>query len=133
MSDLFSFACLRAGALFCGRAQSRTISGKAPHPTTRLSGGRTLNSGFQQRVSFPEQRIIRQRLMHSRLLLISTSKSISEIGNECTFPNTSHFIKLFKKEYQMTPATYRHKHLTSLVPEPALNETAEAAEMREAL
>ena len=76
---------------------------------------------------------IRQRLMHSRLLLISTSKSISEIGNECTFPNTSHFIKLFKKEYQMTPATYRHKHLTSLVPEPALNETAEAAEMREAL
>ena len=60
VSDLFSFACLRAGALFCGRAQSRTISGKAPHPTTRLSGGRTLNSGFQQRVSFPEQRIIRQ-------------------------------------------------------------------------
>ena len=52
--------------------------------------------------------------MHSRLLLISTSKSISEIGNECTFPNTSHFIKLFKKEYQMTPATYRHRHLTAL-------------------
>lgn len=81
----------------------------------------------------PHKWYIRQRLMHSRLLLISTSKSISEIGNECTFPNTSHFIKLFKKEYQMTPATYRHKHLTSLVPEPALNETAEAAEMREAL
>ena len=78
-------------------------------------------------------KLTNQRLMHSRLLLISTSKSISEIGNECTFPNTSHFIKLFKKEYQMTPATYRHKHLTSLVPEPALNETAEAAEMREAL
>lgn len=51
--------------------------------------------------------------MHSRLLLISTSKSISEIGNECTFPNTSHFIKLFKKEYQMTPATYRHRHQNS--------------------
>ena len=81
----------------------------------------------------PHKWYIRQRLMHSRLLLISTSKSISEIGNECTFPNTSHFIKLFKKEYQMTPATYRHKHLTSLVPEPALNEAAEATEMREAL
>ena len=38
-TDLFSFACLRAGALFCGRAQSRTISGKAPHPTTRLQAG----------------------------------------------------------------------------------------------
>ena len=61
----------------------------------------------------PHKWFIRQRLMHSRLLLISTSKSISEIGNECAFPNTSHFIKLFKKEYQMTPAVYRHRHLAS--------------------
>lgn len=45
--------------------------------------------------------------MHSRLLLISTNKSISEIGMECNFPNTSHFIKLFKKQYGQTPATYR--------------------------
>lgn len=59
----------------------------------------------------PHKWYIRQRLMHSRLLLISTSKSISEIGVECTFPNTSHFIKLFKKEYQMTPAAYRSRHL----------------------
>lgn len=61
----------------------------------------------------PHKWFIRQRLMHSRLLLISTSKSISEIGIECTFPNTSHFIKLFKKEYQMTPAAYRHRHLAA--------------------
>ncbi len=65
----------------------------------------------------PHKWYIRQRLMHSRLLLISTSKSISEIGNACTFPNTSHFIKLFKKEYQMTPAAYRNRHITSLTPE----------------
>ena len=44
----------------------------------------------------PHKWFIRQRLMHSRLLLISTNKSISEIGNDCNFPNTSHFIKLFK-------------------------------------
>lgn len=62
----------------------------------------------------PHKWFIRQRLMHSRLLLISTSKSISEIGNECTFPNTSHFIKLFKKEYQSTPASYRNNHLALL-------------------
>ncbi|WP_308659404.1 AraC family transcriptional regulator [uncultured Alistipes sp.] len=61
----------------------------------------------------PHKWYIRQRLMHSRLLLISTSKSISEIGVECTFPNTSHFIKLFKKEYRMTPAAYRSRHLHS--------------------
>ncbi len=60
----------------------------------------------------PHRWFIRQRLMHSRLLLISTSKSISEIGIECTFPNTSHFIKLFKKEYQLTPASYRQRHLS---------------------
>ena len=59
----------------------------------------------------PHKWFIRQRLMHSRLLLISTNKSISEIGNECTFPNTSHFIKLFKKEYGMTPSHYRHRHM----------------------
>ncbi len=76
----------------------------------------------------PHKWYIRQRLMHSRLLLISTSKSISEIGNECTFPNTSHFIKLFKKEYQMTPATYRNRHLSTLA---ASDEAAEA--VREAL
>lgn len=57
----------------------------------------------------PHRWLIRQRLMHSRLLLISTNKSVSEIGNECNFPNTSHYIKLFKKEYGITPAVYRAK------------------------
>ncbi len=61
----------------------------------------------------PHRWFIRQRLMQSRLLHISTSKSISEIGIECTFPNTSHFIKLFKKEYGTTPAIYRHRHCGS--------------------
>lgn len=60
----------------------------------------------------PHKWLIRQRLMHSRLLLISTSRSIAEIGIDCNFPNTSHFIKLFKKEYGMTPAAYR-THLIS--------------------
>lgn len=63
----------------------------------------------------PHRWFIKQRLMQSRLLLISTSKSISEIGNECTFPNTSHFIKLFKKQYGTTPAIYRSKHSNELI------------------
>jgi len=81
----------------------------------------------------PHQWYIRQRLMHARLLLVSTSKSISEIGNECTFPNTSHFIKLFKKEYGTTPATYRSRHLASM-DRPVREMVPDAAEeMREAL
>lgn len=69
---------------------------------------------FRRHFEFPPHKwFIRQCLMHLRLLLISTSKSISEIGNECSFPNTSHFIKLFKNIYGMTPATYRSRHLKS--------------------
>ncbi|MBP3482743.1 MAG: helix-turn-helix transcriptional regulator [Alistipes sp.] len=67
----------------------------------------------RQFVMPPHKWYIRQRLMHSRLLLISTSKSVSEIGNECAFPNTSHFIKLFKKEYDLTPALYRSRYQTN--------------------
>lgn len=63
----------------------------------------------------PHRWFIQQRLIQSRLLLISTSKSISEIGIECTFPNTSHFIKLFKKQYGTTPAIYRSTHCNGLV------------------
>lgn len=58
----------------------------------------------------PHKWYVRQRLIHSRLLLISTNKSVSEIGHECTFPNTSHFIKLFKKEYSITPSLYRSRY-----------------------
>lgn len=66
---------------------------------------------FKKHFSAPPHRwFINQRLMHARLLLISTSKSISEIGIECGFPNTSHFIKLFKKNYDLTPAEYRRSH-----------------------
>lgn len=56
----------------------------------------------------PHKWLIKRRLIHSRLLLLSTNKSISEIGNACNFPNTSHYIKLFKKEYGLTPAAYRN-------------------------
>lgn len=59
----------------------------------------------------PHMWIVNQRLLQSRLLLVSTNKTISEIGNECSFPNTSHFIKLFKKEYGTTPADYRNSRV----------------------
>ncbi len=59
----------------------------------------------------PHQWFLRQRLSHARLLLISTRKSIAQIGEDCSFPNTSHFIKLFKRSYFETPASYRLHHL----------------------
>ncbi len=58
----------------------------------------------------PHRWLIRQRLMHARLLLISTGKPIAEIGTECSYLNTSHFIKLFKKEFSLTPSVYRNRY-----------------------
>lgn len=66
---------------------------------------------FKERFSVsPHKWITQQRLMHSRLLLISTDNPIADIGTECGFPNTSHFIKLFKKDYTVTPSAYRRSH-----------------------
>lgn len=56
----------------------------------------------------PHKWFLRQRLTHSRLLLVSTEKSIATIASECRFTNPSHYIKLFKQAYGQTPAAYRH-------------------------
>ena len=61
----------------------------------------------------PHRWVVRQRLMHARLLVVSTDKSTTQIGQECCMPNTSHFIKLFRLEFGMTPIEYRRKHKTS--------------------
>lgn len=55
----------------------------------------------------PHQWIIEQRLDRAKILLSSTSRTISEIGTECAFTNISHFIKLFKQRYDRTPASFR--------------------------
>jgi AraC-like DNA-binding protein len=62
----------------------------------------------------PHRWVVHQRLMNARLLLISTNKSIAQIGAECRFPNTSHFIKLFHKEFGMTPAVYRRRYSSDM-------------------
>lgn len=56
----------------------------------------------------PHKWFLKRRLTHSRLLLVSTNKSIADIASECKFTNTSHYIKLFKQEYGVTPAVYRN-------------------------
>lgn len=84
----------------------------------------------------PHKWFVRQRLNHARLQLIATTKSVSEIGNECAFPNTSHFIKLFKRAYRMTPVAYRQSHLqhaASVAEQPEVQEEhVEYAEVAEA-
>lgn len=72
---------------------------------------------FRRRFGMPPHKwIIRQRMQQARLWLISTEKSISEIGYESAFANTSHFIKLFKKEFGLTPAAFRIRHRMLSIP-----------------
>ncbi len=58
----------------------------------------------------PHQWFLQKRLYHARQLLISTDRSISEVGTSSAIPNPSHFIKLFRKQYGITPALYRSLH-----------------------
>ncbi len=58
----------------------------------------------------PHRWVVRQRLMHARMQVISTDRDIIQIAAECHFPNPSHFIRLFSKEFGMTPSRYRSKH-----------------------
>jgi AraC-like DNA-binding protein len=52
----------------------------------------------------------RQRLAHARMLLITTNLPVAETGARCAFSNASHFIRLFVKEYGVTPAVYRKRY-----------------------
>ncbi|MDR2891459.1 MAG: AraC family transcriptional regulator [Alistipes sp.] len=58
----------------------------------------------------PHKWVVGQRLMHARLLVISTKKSTAQIGTECAMPNTSHFIRQFKSMYGTTPMEYRRAY-----------------------
>ncbi len=47
------------------------------------------------------------RLKQASKMLVTTTKSISEIAQECGFDHQSYFGKQFKANYHMTPAAYR--------------------------
>lgn len=58
----------------------------------------------------PHKWLNEQRLSHARLQLITSSKSVAEIARECRFNNASHFIKLFRERFGVTPASYRRSY-----------------------
>jgi AraC-like DNA-binding protein len=62
----------------------------------------------------PHRWVVRQRLMYARLQLISSERDIIQIAHECHFPNSSYFIRLFRKEFSMTPSQYRTKYMNSI-------------------
>jgi len=55
----------------------------------------------------PRQWINRQRLQHARLLLQTTEQSVSDTALACGFENVSHFIRIFRREFGITPQMMR--------------------------
>lgn len=48
------------------------------------------------------------RMEKAEVLLFDTNLSISSIAEQVGYENPEHFIRIFKKKYNMTPAAYRH-------------------------
>lgn len=55
----------------------------------------------------PHRWLLKQRLLQARFLIIGTQLPIGRIATETGFDNVSHFIKLFRQTYQMTPLALR--------------------------
>lgn len=56
----------------------------------------------------PGRWLLEKRLEHSRFLLAVTPKTIEEIIFESGFVNRSHFMKVFKEKFGLTPVRYRN-------------------------
>ena len=59
----------------------------------------------------PLEYINTRRLQRVKLLLLTTDKSIDQIGREVGFGSTSYFLRVFKKYEGVTPRTYRKNGL----------------------
>lgn len=57
----------------------------------------------------PHQWIQQRRLKEAKRLLKDPNKNISDICYECGFENPSHFIKLFKANFNQTPMQYHNE------------------------
>jgi AraC-like DNA-binding protein len=53
-----------------------------------------------------------KRLNHARMLLKTTKQSISEIVFNSGFENTSHFSRIFKEKYRLSPLQFRKRQTT---------------------
>ena len=60
----------------------------------------------------PKQYILDLRIKTAQQLLISTSKSITEISEKCGFTSVYHFCRIFKLKTSFTPTEYISKNRT---------------------
>ena len=63
---------------------------------------------FEYYHTTPGKWLTAQRLKHARLLLSTTKQSISEIAFNSGFENVSHFSRVFKEKFSLSPLQYRN-------------------------
>lgn len=112
--SLFSFLFSPRKANLLEVTQSHLFS-KITIPELATLSGRSL-SAFKRDFEIvfkdtPANYIKEQKLLKAMQLLVSTDFSISEICYEVGFTDTSHFSKLFKMKYKITPSCYRKRKL----------------------
>lgn len=71
----------------------------------------------------PGKWLIEKRLEYSRYLLETTKLNIDEVCFESGFENRSHFIRIFKHRYGVTPGRYSTERTEPLAEKPLLNAT----------
>ena len=57
----------------------------------------------------PNKWLIEMRLKYARILLLTTEEPVSEIAYKSGFETTSHFIRCFKKQYDLPPQQFRQQ------------------------
>lgn len=90
-----------------GSAGLVALTGKA-HPHV----SRTMRKYLGQT---PSDYINTIRMTHAARALTTDSEAISEIAADCGIPNMSHFHKLFRARYGLTPLQYRQKFQRQVV------------------
>jgi AraC-like DNA-binding protein len=66
----------------------------------------------------PGKWLTNRRLEYARTLLVTSDLNVNEVGFESGFRNSSHFNKLFKENYQITPKQFRMLQQTAELQDP---------------
>jgi AraC family transcriptional regulator, exoenzyme S synthesis regulatory protein ExsA len=74
----------------------------------------TFKRDFQRQFQMaPRQWINQQRLEHARMLLQTTERRVADIAVDCGFESASHFIRIFRKAFGVTPGAIRAERTIS--------------------
>jgi transcriptional regulator GlxA family with amidase domain len=69
-------------------------------------------AGYYQ--TTPGKWLLQKRLEYAEHLLETSNKNINEITDECGFENATHFSRVFKEKFGLSPLLYRKQKTPSL-------------------